>query len=511
MNTTEGCFCKEGHHTDGNDGWGAPSKPTLWAADGIPFCAHGWGGASTVWAIADCANVDLAQAVADYYLLDAVKADMLVPRPYVKPRDVSFEVRLHHDTKWRECCDTTEDVPHKSFCKPGDRKPSTTQAAAAVTPFDEARVRAIMQGIQTLGEVPATMPVVRARAFLRHAKHTAIMAQVFRNYAHYAIAGELTHHNSDEMKASFGGTHAERRAGWFKFVQHVGGAAAAKYAERMFLDGRWATAYGGEPWAQIARTLWEFESGHWDAWLFVDRMFSLQHNTGSALNKVEWKQPTGHNYGANSLQVADGPLDCHANSKFDRLGAFASEDVRKLVTDYWVLANNEQIARGIDVTPMPEFTLEEAKPVYSYTAENSGCDCDMCQPHKWCANGCGAKLNNKEIGHIDYAGMCEACAKPNNCNACGKAIIAKKVQCDTCKKNGAKAKKTPKVPPTTDPVNVVGYSLTPPTKQPITTPKPGGSPAAKLKAIQAAQAAQNAKKAANVVDDGEWDDDDDIF
>ena len=508
MTTTEGCFCKEGHHTDYSGGY--YSTQTLWEKDGKPFCAHGWNEANVVWAIDDTNNVDLAQAVADYYLLDAIKADMLVPRPYVKPGAVSFEVRLHHDTKWRECCDTLEDATHKPWCKPGDRKPSTTQAATAVTPFDEARVRTIMQGIQTLGEVPATLPVVRARAFLRHARHTAIMAQVFRNYAHYAIAGELTHHNSSEMRASFGTTHSQRRAGWFKFVQHFGGAAAAKYAERMFEDGQWNTSYGGAPWALIARTLWEFESGHWDAWLFVDRMFSLQHNTGSALNKVSWKQPVGHGFYVGNLQAIDGPLDCHAKSKFGRLGAFASEDVRKLATEYWVLANNDEIARGIEPTPMPEFTLAEATPQQTYSGSyNSGCDCDLCKPELYCkVPSCNAKLNQKELGHGEYDGKCEACAKQNQCAACGKAIVTKKVKCDACTKSGAKAKKAkqPKAQPVTAPVT--GYSLTPPTKQPLIIATPGTSPAAKLKAIQAAQAATAASKAANVVDDGEWEDDD---
>ena len=515
MTTTEGCFCKEGHHVDTTSG-GYYYTPTLWEKDGKPFCAHGWGSANIVWAIDDTNNVDLAQAVADYYLLDAIKADMLVPRPFEPKAHHSFEVRLHHDTKWRECCDTTEDAKHKQWCKPGNRKPSTTQAATYEPPFDEAYVRTVMKAMEMFKDIPATMPVIRTRAFLRHARHTAIMAQVFRNYAHYAIAGELTHYNSNALKGSFGTTHDKLRAGWFKLVQHFGGAAAAKYAERMFEDSsNWNTSYGGAPWAQIARTLWEFESGHWDAWLFVDRMFSLQHNTGSALNKVSWKQPVGHGYYVGNLQASDGPLDCHANSKFDRLGAFASEDVRKLATDYWVLANNEQTARGIEVTPMPEFTLDEAKPSSYYEPENNGCQCDLCQPDLYC-KACNVKLNSKELHHGEYGGKCEGCAKQNNCEACGKKIVTTKVKCDACKKNGSKAKTTDPVwPKAYEPIDttptVTGYSLTPPVKKPLNVATPGMSPAAKLKAIQAAQAAEAATKAANVVDDGEWESDDDVW
>lgn len=471
MTTTEGCFCKEGHHVDSTGGY--YYTPTLWEKDGKPFCAHGWGGSDTVWAINDCANVDLAQAVADYYLLDAIKADMLVPRPFEPKAHHSFEVRLHHDTKWRECCDSTEDDNHKPWCKPSDRKPSTTQAATYTPPFDEAHVRTIMASIEMFGEIPATMPVIRARAFLRHARHTAIMAQVFRNYAHYAIAGELTHYNSNELKASFGTTHDKLRAGWFKLVQHFGGAAAAKYAERMFEDSKnWNTSYGGAPWAQIARTLWEFESGHWDAWLFVDRMFSLQHNTGSALNKVVWKDPVGHGYYVGNLQAIDGPLDCHAKSKFGRLGAFASEDVRKLATDCWVVANNDQIARGIEPTPIPEFTLAEAKPKPKYAASNSGCDCDLCHPEWYCkVPSCNIKLNAKEQGHTEYDGKCESCAKTNHCEACDKLIVQSKVLCDNCK---VASKSKPKYATAADP-KVTGYSLTPPaapTKAPKFTPPP---------------------------------------
>lgn len=509
MNTTEACFCKSGHHADAS----VYAEKPLWEMDGIKVCAIGWTNAEQVWDINDCKSVVLAEAVADYYLLDAVKADMLVQRPFVKKANHSFEVRLHHDTKWRECCDTTEAETHKVWCKPGNRKPSTTQAATYTPPFDEAHVRTIMRGMEMLGEVPATMPVIRARAFLRHARHTAIMAQVFRNYAHYAIAGELRHHaydNSDVIRNTFGGASGVR-AGWFKFVQHVGGAAAAKYAATMFMDGRWNGSYGGEPWAAIANTLYEFESGHWDAWLFVDRMFSLQHNTGSALNKVTWK-PGNHTYDANSLHAGNGPLDCHANSKFGRLGAFASEDVRKIVTDYWVLANNDQIARGIEPTPMPEFTLNEAKSTW-YEPENGGCNCDLCKP-EWYCKACGNELNSKEKGHSEYGGKCEGCAKTNQCEACGKKIVATKAKCDACKNSGAKAKKSGvKLKVVTSTPNVTGYSLTPPSKKaPLNiNTAPGTSPAAKLKAIQAAQAAEAANKAANVVDDGEWESDGDVW
>ena len=483
MTTTEVCFCKPGAHIDANP----YSEASLWEMDGIKVCARGWNyDADTVWAINDCKNIVLAEAVADYYMLDAIKADMLVPRPFEKKAHHSFEVRLHHDTKWRECCDTTEDVKHKQWCKPGDRKPSTTEAATYEPPFDEKYVRTVMKAMQMFKDIPATMPVIRTRAFLRHARHTAIMAQVFRNYAHYAIAGELRHHaydNSDIIRDTFGGASGVR-AGWFKLVQHIGGAAAAKYAATMFMDGRWNGSYGGKPWRDIANALYEFESGHWDAWLFVDRMFSLQHNTGSALNKVNWK--TGdHIYDANSLHSDDGPLDCHANSKFGRLGGFASEDVRKLATDYWVIANNDQIARGIEPTPMPEFTIVKEQPK-SYTSNNSGCDCDLCQPQNYCnAPSCGKELNNKEINHSEYGGKCEKCAKTNNCTACGKAIVSSKIKCDTCKKGGGSKPKPDNSAEAWSEYyaksdaaaekKVTGYSLTPPaapTKAPKFTPPP---------------------------------------
>lgn len=467
------CMCKPGHHVEPNKNYKYTGLAP-WERDGVFFCAHGWTDSKSVWDTESCSNIDLAQAVADYYLLDGIKHDVIVPRPFVKPSaNVSFEVRLHHDTKWRECCDTTEDDMHKPWCKPSGRKPSTTQAGTTTAPFGEHTVRNIMEAMRETESIPSTMPVIRTRAWLRHESHIATLAWVFRNYAHYAIAGEMDDHRGNECNDTFDRHDGHRgyRAGWFKFVQHVGGEKAASWAAELFLDGNWNGSYGGKPWADIATTLANFERTG-EAWLFVDRMFSLQHNCGTVFDKVTgWKSVSGTTmYG---LKEHDGPLDSHANSKFDRLGGYASEYVRALLTDYWTLANNEQTARGIEVTPMPEFTLTpKAAPVTAYEP-NSGCDCDLCHPEWWCT-GCGNKLTGKEKNHVNYGGKCEKCAKTNKCTGCSKAIVTTKDQCDHCKANGVQAKTDPAWPSKYEPVEapaVTGYSLTPPAPK-FTPPAP---------------------------------------
>ncbi len=56
-------------------------------------------------------------------------------------------------------------------------------------------------------------------------------------------------------------------------------AAAAAFGQR------WADAYGGERWRVIAQTAIDFLSGSLGYEVFVDRVFDLQHNTGSVFGK----------------------------------------------------------------------------------------------------------------------------------------------------------------------------------------------------------------------------------
>lgn len=54
---------------------------------------------------------------------------------------------------------------------------------------------------------------------------------------------------------------------------------------RMFYDGKYASAYGGPKWGDIAATMYRFVSGQVSPVVFCDLAFNLCHNNGPIFNK----------------------------------------------------------------------------------------------------------------------------------------------------------------------------------------------------------------------------------
>lgn len=347
---TKGCFCKAGAHFEGmgldhiQDHMLAP-----WERDGIRFCAHGHEDGDVVWGIDSTRTVSLRQAMSDFYVLDALRWDMLAPRT---PRKAKLTVtqRLVRADRWRDCCDTREgDRKHGPGCDGGQPTPG------AVTPMSTDRAKTLIDLASGMDDRESVL-LVTARAWTRREALVDEIAYQFRNYLHWAVSGELRYERSGCMNRSFptgSGAKSEMRAGWFRFVQHVGAAKAAKYAKDLFENGSWQTSFGGKAWAGIADILWRFESGEWDAWLFVDRVFNAQHNTGTCLNKssgiddkVAWSDDP--NYGFKAF------LDAHHESDWSKLLTETSSDVTTLWEDYFRLANVERTAQGMEPVEAPE-------------------------------------------------------------------------------------------------------------------------------------------------------------
>ena len=437
------CMCKDGHHKDwhnvGSGCYYGDQHELPWERDGIKFCAYGWNDAKSKWGMDtnEFKGFDLIEAVADYYLLDALRWDMANARPHIANKPSIF-VQLHQADKWRDCCDTRMgDMKHGPGCTAKQQKPKASMS-------DEQAV-AVLEMIATLKEIPASMRVVQARAWIKHAAIAEKAADVLRRYAHYAIAGELSHYGKSGQSFQID-NYGHMRAGWWRFVQHVGGAKAAAYAKEIFEYEGWSNAYGGKAWASIADVLYRYESGEWDAWLFVDRIITLQHNTGSALNKVSWKQNIATGQQVAIMNEPDHILDAHANAVWPVLLKAASAPVRSLFKDYWILANNDWAKRGESGKPMP--TAEDAHKCGSSYCNAWLVDSDYCKSHtteapvaviEYCVE-CGKVLNHKEITHDQYHGKCEVCAKTNNCSVCDKAIVPSKDMCDNCKQSGKKPK-----------------------------------------------------------------------
>lgn len=59
----------------------------------------------------------------------------------------------------------------------------------------------------------------------------------------------------------------------------------ARLVAGVFQKGEWSSAYGGKPWAQIARAACQFLTGELSHTRFADHAFDLQHNNGSVFGK----------------------------------------------------------------------------------------------------------------------------------------------------------------------------------------------------------------------------------
>jgi hypothetical protein len=108
----------------------------------------------------------------------------------------------------------------------------------------------------------------------------------FLAYSIGAIGGELRHGygTRDHMPSG-------RQSAWDYFYalsQATDPALLARDALQAFREDGWDGGYGGYAWANCAEVLAMRLEGTFSPKLFVDRVFSLQHNGGSFLNKVAW-------------------------------------------------------------------------------------------------------------------------------------------------------------------------------------------------------------------------------
>jgi len=136
--------------------------------------------------------------------------------------------------------------------------------------------------------------------------------EVFVHYSSAAIGGELRHHHNITDLGK-GSSEESRHIAWSRWarIHEKYGDDIFKVASQMFLDFP-PGSYGGPPWSnaanvllkrknlELAGTLYENQI------LFIDRVFNMQHNTGSFLNKLRWA-----NFRNNDNTDGDGIHNIH--------------------------------------------------------------------------------------------------------------------------------------------------------------------------------------------------------
>lgn len=128
---------------------------------------------------------------------------------------------------------------------------------------------------------------VRVRRAARTLQSAIVAAcdSAFREYVFAAIGGELRHH----ARVDLGGGRETAWRYWRGLSETSGRVQLIRDAVALFGDGSWSAGYGGRAWQICAEVLLARETGALDPRTFVDRVFSLQHNGGSLLNKTSWR------------------------------------------------------------------------------------------------------------------------------------------------------------------------------------------------------------------------------
>jgi len=202
---------------------------------------------------------------------------------------------------------------------------------------------------QNLPSVTLTEYADEARLMLKDL--IDINEECFIEYAIAAVGGELRHHKNIECLGK-GSTDSSRYDAWARwgFAYHNTGPEILNEAVSLFLDFP-PGSYGGKPWANAAQLVYDrithrLASNQFDnSCFFLDRIFSMQHNTGSFLNKLEWACYRDDEANETVHRMHDTVLKAHGLNPpdLDTLSMRASSNVQDILNEIIVFARSNNI------------------------------------------------------------------------------------------------------------------------------------------------------------------------
>lgn len=276
--------------TDTVDGWTKPDTPT---SD-----ENAW---KQIWrAAAQSKNVDVPRVAAEFYLLEIISAHVGVATPGVTP---ASELPI-----------TAEEFFELLNVKDPDQ-----------------RARLLQGRVDRLGdEGPIeALTDIRRCAIVAMTELVDTFMPTFYEYLNLAIGGEMRHHIAGGQVLS-----SNRPIAWsdWRHIFEEHGSDAILNAATLFREFPADAGFGGEPWAQAAEILAAFLNGRLgpdeatNRRLFMDRVWTLEHNNGCILNKVEW-------VGLENIQKV---LNAHAANPPDLRALYrrAGEGVQSLWVQY---------------------------------------------------------------------------------------------------------------------------------------------------------------------------------
>lgn len=276
----------------------------------------------SVWPNVRHDQIDPCQAAADYYLLFGIWHNA-----FINVKTVTFP--------------TDEEI----------------RAAGELLKFAETKITERISQVQVEKEKDPAVNLasfnVEAEAKFRELVEDLDLS--FREYVHLACGGELRHHNAMGHDRFYNGTRRQAWFKWYHIYQKYGNDALLEMSRlfRQITGG----GVGGERWAIASDILYERETEtlgpdlFTTKQLFVDRVFTLEHNGGCFLNKLDWvnkRQSRGSKGNTHFASMKNNVLKAHCSNPVNVTVLYdhASEEVQTFLVKYFetVLAEKLEIS-----------------------------------------------------------------------------------------------------------------------------------------------------------------------
>lgn len=179
------------------------------------------------------------------------------------------------------------------------------------------------------------MDQISAQARTQREALIEVLDEQFVKYINMACGGEVRYHQAMKKYQTVvprGGDRDFRHGGWLlwhRIFERVGPEAVKDCA--ILLADFYSGGVGGPKWATAANVLYQrlTQPDLMPPWLFVDRVFTMQHNGGMILNKINWKPGLGRqNVGLITHTL--GPAHAHNPPILWVLHIHASPEVQAL-------------------------------------------------------------------------------------------------------------------------------------------------------------------------------------
>lgn len=179
-------------------------------------------------------------------------------------------------------------------------------------------------------------------------------------YMMMAIGGELRHHSAVQNTTPLS---AGRRGCWAiykRIVDHLGVNEAMAQAHDVFLDFT-SDRYGGVLWADGAKVVSQAYQGvlgpneFMNRKMFLDRVWTLEHNGGCFLNKIEWNDA----HGWHLMKVVLNAHGSHPFPHFGTLFEYASPKIADIGKLYVAAVNVVREQENSEPIPT-DFDSDEA-------------------------------------------------------------------------------------------------------------------------------------------------------